>query len=255
MNWSEPAFILSFRAHGEWDAVVSVFSHGQGRYLGLVRGGQSSKHKNQWQPGHLAKVNWRARLFEHLGFFTGEAMRDYSAGILHLPLALSALSSACTLLDAATPERMALPDLFDAFQALLPLDEGEDDLARYVRFEAAVLKALGYGLDLSSCALTATTRDLCYISPKTGRAVNKDAAAPWAQRLLPLPEFLRDAKIIPALHDVFDGLQVTGHFLENHVFANLPAGALAAVKARRQRLIDLLEIKKVSGLRADEVAK
>src|SRR5262249_34675288 len=108
MNWSEPAYILSFRAHGEWDALVSVFTKGQGRYAGLVRGGQSSKHKNQWQPGHLANVSWRARLFEHLGTFSGEAVRDYSAAILHVPMALAALSSACSLLEASTPERMPL---------------------------------------------------------------------------------------------------------------------------------------------------
>src|ERR1043165_6416640 len=124
MHWSEPAFILSFRAHGEWDALVSVFSKNYGRYAGLVRGGQSSRHKNSWQPGHLANLAWRARLFEHLGSFTGEAVRDYSAGILHPPLAPSALSCACTLIEAAAPERMALPALYDAFAELLPLDEG-----------------------------------------------------------------------------------------------------------------------------------
>jgi DNA repair protein RecO (recombination protein O) len=241
MNWTEPAFILSFRAHGEWDARVCTFSKDQGRFMGLVRGGNSSKHKNTWQPGHLVKVTWRARLFDQLGNFSGEAIRDYSAGILHVPMALAALSSACTLIEVATPERMALPDLYDAFCELLPLDEGPDDMGRYVRFEAEVLRALGYGLDLSACALTATTRDLAYISPKTGRAVNKDAAAPWAEKLLPLPAFLREEGTIPSFEEALTGLRVTGFFLEAHVFANLPATALAQLQARRQRLIDLVE--------------
>ncbi len=257
MQWNEPAFILSFRAHGEWDARVCAFSKHNGRYSGLVRGGQSSKHKNQWQPGHLVNTQWRARLFEHLGTFSGEAIRDYSAGILHLPVALAALSCACTLLEAATPERMALPDLYDALAHLLPLDEGADDLARYVRFEAEVLRALGYGLDLSACALTATTRDLAYISPKTGRAVNKDAAAPWAGKLLPLPGFLRCADEIPAWEEVLTGLKVTGYFLEAHIFSHLSAAALTQLKARRQRLLDLVEtrIQKVSELQSFGVAK
>jgi DNA repair protein RecO (recombination protein O) len=241
MHWSEPAFILSFRVHGEWDARVCVFSKAQGRHMGLVRGGQSQRHKNTWQPGHLVNVTWRARLFDQLGTFSGEAVRDYSAGILHLPLALAALSSACTLIEASTPERMALPDLYDAFSQLLPLDEGPDDVGRMVRFEAEVLRALGYGLDLSSCALTATTRDLVYISPKTGRAVNKDAAAPWAAKLLPLPAFMRDPLCIPAMEEALTGLNVTGYFLEAHVFPNMPAAAMAQIKARRQRMVDLVE--------------
>jgi DNA repair protein RecO (recombination protein O) len=243
MQWSSPAFVLSFRAHGEWDARVCVFSKEHGRYMGLVRGGQSQKNKNQWQPGHLANVTWRARLFEHLGFFTGEAVRDHSAALLHLPLALASLSCACALIEAATPERMALPDLYEAFEGLLPLDEGADDLARYVRFELEVLKALGYGLDLSSCALTATTKDLHYVSPKTGRAVNRDAAAPWAAQLLPLPAFLRQEGEALSFAEALEGLSVTGYFLERHVFANLPGSALTLARTRRQRLLDLAEAK------------
>jgi DNA repair protein RecO (recombination protein O) len=242
MHWSSPAFVLSFRAHGEWDARVCVFSKDHGRYMGLVKGGQSQKNKNQWQPGHLANVTWRARLFEHLGFFTGEAVRDYSAALLSLPLALATLSTACALIEAATPERMALPDLYEAFEGLLPLDEGADDLARYVRFELEVLKALGYGLDLSTCALTSTTRDLHYVSPKTGRAVNKDVAAPWIGQLLPLPAFLREEGS-PSFAEAAQGLRVTGYFLERHVFANLPGSSLTLVRTRRQRLLDLVEAK------------
>jgi DNA repair protein RecO (recombination protein O) len=240
MQWSEPAFILSFRAHGEWDAVVSAFTKTQGRFNGLVRGGQSSRHKNNWQPGHLVNATWRARLFEHLGSFSGETMRDYSASVLHLPLALAALSYCCTLIETATPERMPLPDLFDALAHLLPLDEGPDDMARLVHFEAEVLKGLGYGLDLTACALTSTTRDLAYISPKTGRAVNRDAAAPWAAQLLPLPPFMRSNEI-PSFEEAVTGLKVTGFFLERHLFPNLPASPLTHLRARRQRLLDLAE--------------
>jgi recombinational DNA repair protein (RecF pathway) len=41
-----------------------------------------------------------------------------------------------------------------------------------VRWEAGLLEALGFGLDLSRCAATGRVDDLIYVSPKSGRAVS-----------------------------------------------------------------------------------
>jgi DNA repair protein RecO (recombination protein O) len=247
MHWSEPAFVLSFRKHGEHDAVITVLTRDMGRFAGLVRGGQSSKQKAHWQPGHLMQASWRARLDEQLGHLTGEVVRNYAAPLLHEPLALAALASACALIDGAAPERMSLPALYDAFADLLPLGGDEDDLARYVRFEVQVLQALGYGLDMRNCALTGTQEELAYVSPRTGRAVSRDAASPWATKLLPLPRFLT----IPALAswgDILQGLRLTGHFMEQHVAHPFTPTARHTWQTRRSRLLDLVAREfKVSG--------
>jgi DNA repair protein RecO (recombination protein O) len=240
MQWQEQAFILSFRPHAEHDAVVSVFTRAEGRFNGLVKGGQSSKHRNNWQPGHLVNATWRARLMDHLGFLTGESVKDYAGGLLHAPLGLSALLSALALMDGCTAERMPYPILFDALAELLPLDEETDDLARYIYFECALLKALGYGLDVSACALTASTRDLAFVSPKTGRAVNRDAAAPWVDRLLPLPAFMT-GNALPDWDDVANGLSLTGYFIERNLFSHLGPVMQKKLVERRQRLVDLVE--------------
>ena len=240
MDWSAPAYVLSFRAFGERDAVVSVMTQEHGRFAGLVRGGQSQKHSTHWQPGHLVNATWRARLSEHLGSFTGEAIKNNSANLMHSPLGLATLLSACALVDLTTPERMPLTGLFQCIADLLPLDEGADDLARYVRFENEVLCALGYGLDFSGCAITGTRDDLAYVSPKTGRAVNRIAAAPWADKLLPLPDFMHKP-LIPSWDDVAVGLALTGHFIERHVYHHLPNFALAQLAAKRERVLDLVD--------------
>ncbi len=244
MDWSAPAYVLSFRAFGERDAVVSVMTQEHGRFAGLVRGGQSQRNSTHWQPGHLVNATWRARLSEHLGSFTGEAIKNNSANLLHSPLGLATLLSTCALVDLTTPERMPLTGLFQSIADLLPLDEGADDLARYVRFENEVLCALGYGLDFSCCAITGTRDDLTYVSPKTGRAVNRTAAAPWADKLLPLPDFMHKAHIfyaIPSWDDVAAGLALTGHFIERHVFHHLPNFALTQLTAKRERVLDLVD--------------
>ncbi len=240
MQWSEPAFILSYRPFGEHDARLHVFTREHGRFAGLVRGGQSSKKRHDWQPGRLINAQWRARLLDHLGSLTGESVRDFTAGILHQPLALAATNSCLTFVDTCTAERQPMPQLYDALAHLLPIEGNEASMADYVRFEALLLQTLGYGLDLSSCALTYTTHDLAYVSPKTGRAVSRDAAAPWADRLLVLPAFLTQ-EVAASWPDIECGLKLTGFFMERHLYANLPAYAQNQLMATRQRVLDLVE--------------
>jgi|ERR1043166_6995382 DNA repair protein RecO (recombination protein O) len=250
MHWSEPAYILSFRAHGEHDAVVSLLTRGQGRYAGLVKGGQSRRHKGHWQPGGFITASWRARLSEQLGNLTGEAQRDYAAALLESPLGLAALTSACTLLDSAVPERMPLPAIYDALANLLPLGPDEADLARYVWFEISVLQQLGYGLNLESCALTGEKHGLAFVSPKTGRAVTRIAAEPWAEKLLPLPRFLTET-LIPDWAELKQGLELTNYFIARNVAPHLPPATSQRLERHRQRLMDLVEREGLS----DSVAK
>ena len=81
-----------------------------------------------------------------------------------------------------------------------------------------MLAALGYGLDLTSCAATGATDDLAYVSPRTGRAVSREAGLPYRDKLLALPQFLwREAAATPA--DIIAGLRLTRHFLVHHLFA------------------------------------
>ena len=72
------------------------------------------------------------------------------------------------------------------------LDDGALAPTLIARFEAQILAECGFQLDLSCCAVTGVTDDLVYVSPKSGRAVSAEAGAPWRDRLLPLPPFLRD---------------------------------------------------------------
>ena len=99
-----------------------------------------------------------------------------------------------------------------------------------------MLEELGFALDLTCCAVSGSTDDLVYVSPRSGRAVSRAAAGKWADRLLPLPNILLgegDAETSDILH----ALGTTGHFLINHLARSL--GELSFPEAR-QRLIDAL---------------
>ena len=237
-EWSEDALILSVRPHGENSAVVSVLTAGQGRHAELVRGGSSSRLRGVLQPGNRVQANWRARLEEQLGQMSIELSQSVPALFLDDPLRLAGLASACALLDGSLPEREPHPPLYSATQALLDLMAIEDPdhrwLEGYVRWELGLLQAVGFRLDLDSCAVTGELDRLAHVSPKSGRAVAEGAAGEFAGRMLALPRFL--GGVACNRHDFDAGLGLTGHFLERRVFAahhvDLPP--------QRRRLADMV---------------
>jgi DNA repair protein RecO (recombination protein O) len=108
--------------------------------------------------------------------------------------------------------------------------------AIYTRFELGLLSALGYGLDLSRCAVTGQTDRLAWVSPRTGRAATYDAGAPHAELLFRLPPYLIDAEAELKPGDVADAFALAGYFLERRVFEHRGEG----LPDGRRRLIERL---------------
>lgn len=248
MEWQDDGVVLSVRHHGESARIVALLTEHHGRHAGLLRGsgtGQGRSLGGALQPGQIVRADWRARLSEQLGYFTLESLGHPAALILDDPARLAALSAVCALVDAALPEREPHPALFNATRSLFTLmaemSEPGDWGALYVRWEIGLLAEMGYGIDLESCAATGATTSLTHVSPRTGRAVSAEAAAPYADRLLGLPAFLVPGRsgAAPANHplvEVETGLALTGHFLENRLFAQLHK----PVPQARSRLLEVI---------------
>jgi len=165
------------------------------------------------------RLRYRARTADQLGSATLEGEGEGPSALFDDPLALAALASASAVLSAALPEREPQLGAFLAFEALLDaLAVPEIWPAVLVRFEAGLLEALGFGLDLGRCAVTGSTDDLAWVSPRTGRAVSAQAGEPWRDRLLPLPRFMISAQEPIGPGDIGAGLAITGRFLETFVF-------------------------------------
>lgn len=230
MQWDDDAVVLQLKPHGETSAVAELLTRAHGRHLGLVRGVRKSAA--MLQPGNTLRVSWRARLSEHLGYFTLEPVTLRTARLFEEADALMALRAAAQLLGGSLPERDPHPELFEGLTVLLDrLDEKAVWPALYVRFEIGLLEALGFGLALDRCAVTGTADDLAYVSPKSGRVVSRAAAGAYADKLLKLPPFLLGAQARSLPGDIVDGLKLTGYFLEHRVFLPhhkpLPAARVA----------------------------
>ncbi len=218
MDWEAPAIVLDARPYGEGDAIATVMTEDQGLHRGLARGGGSRAQAALWQPGNLAQVRWVARLADQLGSFSAEMIHAGAAAVMDDALALAMLSAVCAVAEGALPEREQHPRVFHGLVRLVAhLPRGAVMLSDLIRWETVLLSDLGYGLDLTACAVTGETSGLAFVSPRTGRAVTEAAAGIWTERLLRLPPFLTgDTPATPG--DWLDGLRLTGHFLTRDAF-------------------------------------
>ena len=239
MEWSDTGIVLSARRHGESAAVVSLLTEHHGRHAGLVQGARGRRGRGLYQPGNTLAARWQARLPEHLGRYTCELVRAQSSMLLDDPPRLAALAAVCALTEATLPERHPYPQVFGALGHLLDALEASGQWAEtMVRWELALLGELGFGLDLAACVATGTVDDLAYVSPRSGRAVSREAAAPYAEKLLPLPPFLAQTEgdAAAGAADIVAGMRLTGWFFEKHVFAE-QGGRMPPA---RERFIDRL---------------
>jgi len=213
MDWRDHGILLSTRRHGESAAIIEVFTQDHGRHAGVVRGGASRRIAPILQPGAQLDLAWRARLEDHIGTFQVEPVRSRAALALSGRLALAGLNAVTGLLTFCLPERAAHPALYLRSEQLLDL-LGQDEIwpLAYLHWEVLLLEEMGFGLDLGSCAVTGATRDLIYVSPRSGRAVSRSGAGEWADRLLPLPPCLRGEGAAPDA-EIAQALAVTGYYL------------------------------------------
>lgn len=222
MEFEDDAFVLSARAHGETGAIVELLTARHGRYAAHVAGGASRRMKPFLQAGARVLLHYRARVSDQLGSAALEPVGEGPSALFDDPLALAGLSAAASVAAAALPEREPHPGAFLAFEALSEALAIPDVWpAVFVRFEAGLLQDLGFGLDLSKCAATGAVDDLIYVSPRTGRAVSREAGEPYKDRLLALPPFMLSSQGGLSAGDVRAGLDLTAHFLELFVFGPL----------------------------------
>ncbi len=223
MKFSDHGIIISIKKYGENSAIIKVFSQHHGIYRAFVKSVKSSKDKTTYQIGNLITFEYRSRLEDNLGqLFSVDLAKSYAAKIMFDSLRLACVNSLFSMIDAIFLEREEHQSLFVELQNFLQKltienSEKKDFLADYIKLELKILETLGYGIDLTSCAVTETAENLAFVSPKSARAVSYEIGKPYQNRLLKLPPFLLGEEI----HDenqLQDGIKLSGFFLEKFVF-------------------------------------
>lgn len=235
MRWEDEGILLSSRNHGEYNAIIEVLTLRNGRHAGLVKYAYSGKRNSLLEPGMQLNLVWTARLNEHLGVFVIETVKSRTSAIIQSKERLLGFNSIVSMLLLAIPEREPCERIYKATINLVELIESDTNwFASYVRWELLLLSDLGFGLDFSVCAVTGDSRDLIYISPKTGRAVSRKAGEKWQKKLISLPSFLTSSseKNETDLITLQLGMSLTGYFLQKWLLPSIEKRFLPEARTR-----------------------
>jgi len=220
MRWESEGIVLGFNLHNEKSYILEVLTKEHGRHKGLIRGIHSKNLRSVIEPGNEVKALWSGRLETHLGNFTIEPIKSWSSLILNRKDKLTALSSLCSLISLTMAEKQP-NDLiyFNSKEMIKKMSSDDDDwIKEYIYWELGLLSEIGYGIDLSKCAVTSKTDELVYVSPTSGRAVTLEGAGSYKDRLIKLPKFIVSQDNEYDNHDIVNGLELTEYFLRKRFF-------------------------------------
>ena len=187
MQIETTGILINIKPFSERDAIAHIFTKDNGVLVGMLRGGVSAK-KNKPLVGQYGNLSWVARLDSQLGVFHWEAEKNLSAPLILNPELLKIMNSVFSLIFTLLPERESYENLYDETLNLLKdLQNEQNPRDRYLQWEIVLLRELGYALDLSKCSGCGRVDNLCYLSPRTGRAVCSECGEPYRGRLYDLP--------------------------------------------------------------------
>lgn len=234
MKWDEEGIVLNAREYGEKSHLVTIATFHHGRWNGLYKA--SVKTKALLQPGNLVQAKWSARLSQHLGQWQLEAIESPSARLLFDRLKLTVLGAALSLADHLMAERHPYPSIYEKLRILIhQLLDSQGWYQAYIDYERQLLEDLGFGLDLSQCAVTGRTTGLVYLSPKTGRAVGAEAAQPYLKHLFKIPSSWLEIGEIDT-QQFLQSLLITGYFLQKDLLEKgLPHSRLQLQKLIKEK--------------------
>jgi DNA repair protein RecO (recombination protein O) len=222
MRIETQAIVCALRAHGEHGAVVRLMTPEHGLQAAYVRGARGRRMRPVLMAGNVVQAQLSARTDTQLPQAIVELLHSRGP-LLSEPLPAAAIEWATVLTATALPEGQPYPRLYQALEGLLDAIEAAPSAsgwgAALVRYELLLLAELGFGLDLDRCAVSGGDDDLVAVSPKSGRAVSATEAEPYADKLLPLPPFVREGGKA-SWPEIAQGLDLTGHFLLRDVLTD-----------------------------------
>ena len=242
MEWKDTGILLRLHPFGEDQLIGVFFTKEHGLAKGVMPFKSSDKKRDKMlHPGSRAQVRWKARLSEHLGRFDVDPEYSPITKFMDDADALAGLTAICSIVETWTPERETHEFLYNRLGEMIEELTTSTWPIKYVQFELELLKELGFGLDLETCALTGVKSNLIYVSSQTGRALSEKALEKTEETVLPLPAFLTQTRVNDewTWGDVVKGLELTGHFFKDHLCENVARSMPAA----RDRLLGQFKAK------------
>ena len=219
MNFRDVGIIIRKAVLKENTSIILAFTKNHGLYSGVVR--ESSKKTGSiHQEGNIVDFFWQARLHEHIGMLKCELIRSYNGLLITNKIKLYAFNSVISLIKLSFHEREPHNNFFPILKEYLEKLSREFDFQDYIKLELAILNEAGYRLELDNCVVTGTTENLCYLSPKSGKALCASAGLPYLDKLLQLPRFLTSEVDEISPIEKKQAIDLTSYFFNRYLFNN-----------------------------------
>ncbi|ABD45251.1 DNA repair protein RecO [Ehrlichia chaffeensis str. Heartland] len=220
MRWQDQGIVIAIRKYGDDQIIISIFTQKHGLKKGLAK--YSKKATHRLQIGDYVNVTWSSRLISNLGCFKYELIKSTLYHYIQDNLKTMCIAFSTVILDQVLPENEENYIIYNCLDIFINSIQFQDInwKIKYLRLELTLLSELGFGLDLSRCAVNNTNENLTFISPKTGKAVSKTVGLPYSKSLLPLPQLLYDVynnyEYKYSKTDFKLSLNVLGYFFKKH---------------------------------------
>lgn len=214
MNWQDAGIVLQASNYSDSVSVLTLLT----RSHGLRKGSCSKQDLVHASVGNIVNVGWRGRLEEHLGRFTISNFEPIYPRFYNDRERILALSSICSLFAKCLNEHEPQEHLYSALEELLDAMVGNDPgwKRKFCLAEMELLAAIGFGLDLSQCAVTRSTHDLAYVSPRSGKAVSREVGHSYMDKLFKMPRALLPLESEYAPSDLMEAMDLIEFFLLRH---------------------------------------
>lgn len=215
MHFQDEGIIVNKIKYGDNDLILSIFTQNHGLQKGFIKGAFKSKQKFLLEQGNICLVEKKNRTESQLGYFKLEFSNSILGTIFNNKIKLLMLETICIFLNNFLGEKETDTDFYNITKSVILLLEHEGYLYNYVNWEKLLLEKVGYGLDLSKCAVSGVSDNLYYLSPKTGKSVTYEVGKSYHNKLFIIPKSFKNNKIndIP-LQDIKNALEITGYFLK-----------------------------------------
>ena len=243
MQIDDQGLVLNLKSHGENGLIATIFSKNHGLIKGYLK---SSKKKNKLLLFDLILFSCRSRVESALGFISFERKNNlfFNKNNYIFSIIISSISELCLKLIPFNEKNLAIyNDVLNLLKLTNPQHSAKVYIKHYLLWEFYLLEHLGFGLDLSQCAVTGDKQNLRYVSPKTGRVVCEKIGRPWKEKILTLPNFFKNHDSPIEIQDLIDGFNLTNYFL-NKIALNLFNDKAANLIFRKEIFSKLTTMKK-----------
>ena len=215
MKVIDSGFYLGSKKYGENSSITFILSKENGLVKGFTR--FTKKDPNVYSALDKINFEWYSKNSDGLGFLKINLSESSKKGIndFLFELIKASVSELCL---KCLPVWQTNNEIFKDIEILLDLQSLElsNILIKYVWWEVLFLKNTGYGLNLDTCAVSGSSENIFFISPKSGNSVSFNIGKKYEKKLFKIPRCFKEIDDKSELNDCLEGLKITGYFLKKN---------------------------------------